>query len=79
MNIEDGDDLPIGVTIKDDNGRYWHCQMAALPRAGEVLVLASAPKGTTHTVEQIIHHVGGANHRIVIIAKEEFVQLWSVD
>ncbi|RWN60186.1 hypothetical protein [Mesorhizobium sp.] len=66
MNVEDGDELPIRVTFECLSGDYWNCQLAVMPHVGDTVVIASAPKGTEHVVHRIIHHVGGANHRIVI-------------
>lgn len=66
MRFEDGDCLPIEVTFREPGGEYWHCSLAALPRQGDGVYIASAPKGTKHVVHNITHHVGGASHRIEI-------------
>ena len=69
MNIEDGDELPIQVTFEEPGGEpYWHYRLAALPHVGDTVVIAAAPKGGRHIVRRIDHHVGGASHRIVIVA-----------
>lgn len=67
MNVEDGDDLPIRVTFEElATGDYWHLDLATLPRVGEDVVIAGAPKGTIHRVRKITHHVGSGWHRVVI-------------
>lgn len=69
MNIEDGYDLPLRVTFEEEGDAYWHCNLAVLPRVGETIFIGSAPKSVKHIVAGIDHHVGAANHRIIIAVR----------
>jgi hypothetical protein len=72
MNIEDGDELPIRVRFEEDGGDpYWYCRLAALPHAGDTVIVDAAPHGVRHIVTRIEHRVGGASHRIVIVVARE--------
>ncbi|WP_192242874.1 hypothetical protein [Mesorhizobium silamurunense] len=68
MHVEDGDELPISITIYEEepSQAYWHCQVAVLPRPGDYLVIASAPAGDRHIVKRIVHAVGLGRHKIDI-------------
>jgi len=45
-------------------GRYWEVNLKHVPRAGEILIIDSAPRGDIHMVEQVIHFVGNEDQRI---------------
>lgn len=71
MNIEDGYDLPLRVTLQEEGGTpYWHHHLAVLPHVGDTVIIGSAPKGVSHVVRRIDHLIGGASHRIVIIVAQ---------
>lgn len=60
--------VSVRVTIQDLDieNDYWNVDLDALPVIGHTLVMASAPMFVHHVVEDVVHHIGGGEQRIVV-------------
>ncbi|MTJ93881.1 MAG: hypothetical protein F8N36_13635 [Desulfovibrio sp.] len=52
--------------FENGSDAYWYADLVCLPMIGARIELDQAPKGHFHRVQDIIHRIGGGEHRIEI-------------